>query len=351
MQSSPIRRTLFRSLIVLGLVLGAAGLLTLFGVRAQHSRLRLSRLEVFAIFCFAGAVGALALAALRAGFLLLRSALSPTRLLYRSQRAIAVFYSILGAALVACVLYARYVEPFRLTVHHQTVPLPDLAAPLRFVVFSDVHSDARFPNEDHLVDLINQQEPDVIVFLGDALNKASRAAIFRDTMARLRAPVKLAIRGNWDVWYWWDIDLFAETGFSEIESGWHPIDVHGIPLRVGGHAFVDAWAPRSVLPAPPPGPGPAIFLYHAADYAHVAAERGISLYLDGDTHGGQIAVPLYGALLSIGRRGREFTRGLYHVGKATVVVTPGIGVERGFPFRFVVPPEITVLDLIPAADS
>jgi hypothetical protein len=70
---------------------------------------------------------------------------------------------------------------------------------------------------------------------------------------------------------------------------------------------------------------------------------------DGDTHGGQIAVPLYGALLSIGRRGREFTSGLYHVGKATVVVTPGIGVERGFPFRFLVPPEITVLDLVPAA--
>ena len=321
----------------------------MFGVHAQHSRLRLSRPEVFAILCFAGISGALAVAALRAGVVLLLSRGFPSYRLDPARRTIAIVFCIVGITMVACVLYARYVEPFRLTIRRETVALPGLTAPLRLVAFSDVHCDPRFPVEDHLVEVINQQHADVIVFLGDSLNAAAQAGLFSRTLARLQAPVKLAIRGNWDVWYWWDIDLFGDTGFSEIESGWRTIDVHGIPLRVGGHAFVDAWSPKKVLPPPPPGPGPAIFLYHATDYAHVAADNGVSLYLDGDTHGGQIAIPLYGPLLSIGRRGREFTHGLYHLGPATVVVTPGIGVERGFPFRFLVPPEITVLDLIPTS--
>ena len=56
-------------------------------------------------------------------------------------------------------------------------------------------------------------------------------------------------------------------------------------------------------------------------------------------------------MLAMGRKGREFSSGLYHVGPTTVVVTPGIGVERSFPFRFLVPPEITVLDLLPAGSQ
>jgi predicted MPP superfamily phosphohydrolase len=287
----------------------------------------------------------------RAVLVLLRAIVVRSSRVHRGQRNIALVFLGLGLALGGALLYARYVEPFRLTVRHHTVALAGLTRPLRVVLFSDVHSDPRFPVEDRLVATINGEQPDAIIFLGDALNAEEQDELFRQTLARLQAPTKLAIRGNWDVWFWSDIDLFAGTGFTELTSRWRQVEVRGVPLRVGAHEFVDEWLPAQVVPPPPPGPGPTILLYHATDYAHVAAGQGIDLYLDGDTHGGQIALPFYGPMLSVGRRGREFHRGLYHLGRTTVVVTPGTGVERNLPFRFGVPPEVTVLHLVPQPAS
>jgi predicted MPP superfamily phosphohydrolase len=345
---SNLTRALLRPLLVLGLVLLTAAALSLFGIKPPHNRVRMSRGEIFVILVFFGVAGAMAIASLLSLISLLRMILARQWHRDRVRTVTTVIYAALGLGLVGAVLYARFIEPMHLTVHRETIPLADLAAPLRVVLFSDVHTDPRFPIDDRLVEVIGQEHPDLLLFIGDSINTASGARRFRDTLARLQAPVKLAIRGNWDVWYWDDIDLFGGTGFTELSSGWRQLKVRGIPLRVGAHAYVDAWSPEKVVPAPPPGPGPTIFLYHATDYAHVAAQRGIDLYLNGDTHGGQVALPFYGPLLSIGRRGREFSRGLYQVGKTAVIVTPGIGVERSFPLRFLVPPEVTVLDLVPA---
>ena len=346
---SPIRQALLRCAIVAVLVLAAAGLPPLLGWHAENRRLHVTRFEIFIILATLGTGAALGLAAVRATLQLLRSLVFRSQRLNRARRNIALGLVGVGLALAGMLLYARYVEPFRLTVRHHTVQLPGLAKPLRVVLFSDVHGDPRFPVEDRLVATINGEQPDAIVFLGDAINCKEQAGRFRETLSRLRAPTKLAIRGNWDIWFWSDIDLFAGTGFTELTSRWRQVEVRGVPLRVGGHAFVDDWMPERVVPPPPPGPGPAIFLYHANDYAHVAARQGVDLYLDGDTHGGQIALPFYGPLLSIGRRGREFASGRYQVGRMALVVTPGIGVERKLPFRFLVPPEVTVLHLVPMA--
>jgi hypothetical protein len=344
---SPWRQTLFRSSVVAALVLVAAAVPPLLGWHAESPRVRITRGELFVILACVGSGAALGFAVLRATLLLLRSLVFRSQPLARAQRPIALLFVGLGLAVGGMVLYARYVSPLGLTVRHHVVPLAGLTRPLRVVLFSDVHSDPRFPVEDRLVATINGEQPDAIFFLGDSLNRAESAERFRHTLARLRAPTKLAIRGNWDIWFWSDIDLFADTGFTELTSRWHQLAVQGVPLRVGAHAFVDEWLPDRVVPTPPAGPGPAVFLYHATDYAHVAARRGIDLYLNGDTHGGQIALPWYGPLLSIGRRGREFHRGLYWLGRMALVVTPGIGVERKFPFRFLVPPEVTVLELVP----
>jgi predicted MPP superfamily phosphohydrolase len=339
---------LFRPLLVLGLVLIAAAALSLFGIKPPHHRIRMSRLEIFVILVFFGVTGAVALAALLSIVSLLRMILSRQRRWDCVRTVTTVVYAALGLDMGGVVLYARFIEPMHLTVHRETVPLAGLAAPVRVVVFSDLHTDPRFPIDDRLVEVIGQEHPDLLLFLGDSINTASGAQRFHDILARLQAPVKLAIRGNWDVWYWDDIDLFRGTGFTELSSGWRQLTVRGVPLRVGAHTYVDAWSPERVVPAPPPGPGPTIFLYHATDYAYVAARRGIDLYLNGDTHGGQVALPWYGPLLSIGRRGREFSHGLYQVEQTAVFVTAGIGVERSFPLRFLVPPEVTVLDLVPA---
>jgi|GEM_PF-720248 len=250
--------------------------------------------------------------------------------------------------LISTILHARYVGPFSLRVSKSTLPLSGLKKAVRLVVISDLHSDSRFGIEDRVVVRVNEMKADLVLFLGDALNDPSRIDRFRGMLSRIQARVdRFAIRGNWDVWFWGALDLFGGTGFSELKSGWRTIRVDDCQLHLGAHEWIDEWAPTSVVGDPPRGSGPRVLLYHGHDYIEEAARSGIDLYLCGDTHGGQIALPGYGALFAIGRFGRKYAGGLYRRDNMLAYVTSGLGVEGGFPLRFGVSPEITVVDLVP----
>jgi uncharacterized protein len=79
----------------------------------------------------------------------------------------------------------------------------------------------------------------------------------------------------------------------------------------------------------------------------------VDLYLCGDTHGGQVSLPLWGPLVVIGRQGRRYTKGLYRSeeGGGHVFVSSGIGMEDTLPVRVGVRPVITVIDLLPLAEG
>jgi uncharacterized protein len=75
------------------------------------------------------------------------------------------------------------------------------------------------------------------------------------------------------------------------------------------------------------------------------------LLLAGDTHGGQIRLPGIGPLLRIRRWSGDFVHtGLHELpGGLRMYVSQGVGMEGGSVprVRFLVPPEIAVLDLVP----
>ena len=75
----------------------------------------------------------------------------------------------LGAALL---LYARFVEPARLTVRTRTVQAEGLSCSLKVVFLTDTHF-GRWYDVDRaarLVDAINARQPDVVLFGGDLLD-------------------------------------------------------------------------------------------------------------------------------------------------------------------------------------
>ncbi len=249
--------------------------------------------------------------------------------------------------LLAAALHARHVEPRWLRVERVVLPTPKVSARVRVVLFSDLHSDARFDLDSRVAEAVSAEQGDLVLFAGDSLNRPERLSAFRAALSSItsRGP-RLAIRGNWDEWFWYDLDLFGGTGFEEVRAGWRTVQTPGGPLQVGGHGWLDAFRPDEVFATPPEGLR--VFAYHSHDYLEEAAARGIDLYLCGDTHGGQIALPGYGALGAIGRFGRRYARGLYGHGQARAYVSPGVGVEDSFPYRLGVRPEISVIDLVPA---
>ena len=71
-----------------------------------------------------------------------------------------------------------------------------------------------------------------------------------------------------------------------------------------------------------------------------------------DTHGGQVALPFYGAMLTMSRYDKKYEAGRYEVGKTTLYVNRGIGFEPHFArVRFASRPELTIIDIVGTASE
>ena len=134
-------------------------------------------------------------------------------ILYKSKLTIVVH--LLAIVGVVCFAYGYFIEPYWIDVHHVNIQSSKLKGnSLTIVQISDLHCDKKIRNENKLPQIINAIKPDVIVFTGDSLNANEALPVFHKTLASLQANLgKLAVRGNFDVWYPIDKNLFNDTGF------------------------------------------------------------------------------------------------------------------------------------------
>jgi predicted MPP superfamily phosphohydrolase len=83
-----------------------------------------------------------------------------------------------------------------------------------------------------------------------------------------------------------------------------------------------------------------ILLSHSPDRFYRAARWGIDLMLSGHNHGGQIRLPLVGAVFMPSIYSRRFDRGFFRRGRTLMYVSEGISGKH--PYRYGgCPPEIT----------
>jgi predicted MPP superfamily phosphohydrolase len=82
------------------------------------------------------------------------------------------------------------------------------------------------------------------------------------------------------------------------------------------------------------------------------AADGYDLLLCGHTHGGQVCVPFYGALVTNCGIDRERVRGVHrYAGDTWLHVSAGLGTSPYAPFRFACPPEASLLTLVPGPET
>ena len=89
-----------------------------------------------------------------------------------------------------------------------------------------------------------------------------------------------------------------------------------------------------------------VAVVHAPDPAPELAALGYDLILSGHTHGGQVRLPLVGALVTNSSIPRRLCMGLSRLGPALLHISPGLGTSKYAPFRFLCRPEATILDLV-----
>ncbi len=245
-------------------------------------------------------------------------------------------------------LYGRFVEPLWLEVNHVNIFSERLqpGTSLRIVHISDLHSGAWPALEPRIQAIVASQKPDLILFTGDAAVNRRGVSLAQGLFAALStiAPV-YAVRGNQD--YWFKDKAFAVEGVHALERDVAQLEVRGIHLYIVGSAYGLSDALPALVRSVPRA-GFHILLYHTPDKIEQIARLGnVDLYCAGHTHGGQVRLPWYGAIITMTNSGKKYESGLYHVTATDLYVNRGLGMESPR-VRFLARPEITVLDVRPA---
>ena len=157
-----------------------------------------------------------------------------------------------------------------------------------------------------------------------------------------------AVRGNWDVWWFPEADLFGGTGVRELDGTAARVVAGESEIWLVGAAVERAHALLPAFERVPEGRF-AVLVHHYPETIDMMGGWGADLTLGGDTHGGQVRLPLVGPLVRISRYGRYRDIGLHRVGKAWLYINRGIGMEGGGTprVRFRCRPEITLIEIVP----
>lgn len=303
--------------------------------------------EIFTIIAFVGAVTTTF--ALFASVLLRISITFVTKKCVPNISRKEIVILVLGAVGCLCVLYGFFVEPYWLSIEHVKLSSTKLAKGqfVRLVQISDLHCDREKRLEDRLPEAISAEKPDAILFTGDAINSASGLQNFRQCLTRLAsiAPT-FVVKGNWDAWYFKESDRFGGTGAVELNSNAVPLTVRASKIWIAGLPVGTKQSVHETVSNAPTNQY-RIFLFHYPDYIEEMARNNIDLYLAGHTHGGQVALPFYGALVTLAATGKKYESGLHHLGNTFIYTNRGIGMEGGRAprVRFCARPEVTVIDV------
>ena len=90
-----------------------------------------------------------------------------------------------------------------------------------------------------------------------------------------------------------------------------------------------------------------IFMAHFPESGAMGLEYGADPALSGDTHGGQVRLPLFGGVKKLRCFGKYFDIGLQQIAGRALYVSRGIGMEGNAAprIRFLCPPELIRLSL------
>ena len=242
-------------------------------------------------------------------------------------------------------LYARFVEPKWLQVTN--LNLSTGADPLTIAFVTDIHIGPHFSADDlaPTIRTLERLQPDIILFGGDFISESPRyLRHLEPVLQRMTATARI---GCWGIW--------GNHDLANIRGKIEPVLQRcGITMlcNEAAHLRDDLWVVgiddmllgKSDLPAAfagVPGNARTIALWHEPDLAERVASWSPLMMLSGHTHGGQVRLPILGALATP-VLGKRFVAGQFDVHGMMLYVCRGIGMYRP-PVRFHCRPELLVL--------
>ena len=301
----------------------------------------------------------------------------------RNRATTAVVRSLLGVGALgaSCLAYAGLYEvnAFRLRRVDVSV-LPSGARPIRILHISDVHMTPHATARQRWLSTLGALEPDLVINTGDNLADEEAVQYVLTSFGRLLDRPGVYVWGSNDYYAptfknplrdlegpsrrerrsprtlpWQDLGRgFKEAGWIDLTHTRASLEIKGVRLGFRGtddphlnqDHYVEVAGPinREEIDV-------AIGVTHAP-YRRVIdamAYDGHDLIMTGHTHGGQVCVPFYGALVTNCDLDTRRAKGLstHSAGGRTawLHVSAGVGTSPYAPIRFACPPEATLLTL------
>jgi len=222
--------------------------------------------------------------------------------------------------------------------------LPSELAGLKIGLLTDVHR-SQWVSADDIdrgVRLMMAAQPDLIVLGGDYVTWGERSFVTpsAEALAPLTAPHGVfAILGNHDD----DHDMpaaLAARGVTVLKDARTTVSIRNRDVTLAGIRFWTRRA-RDIATVVGNASGTVILLAHDPRRLTEAAALNIPLVLSGHTHGGQVVLPVLGAVAA-----QKFpvVYGMARQDSTTLFVSRGLGTVY-VPVRVNCPPEVAVLTL------
>lgn len=229
------------------------------------------------------------------------------------------------------------------------------------VQLSDFHYDPYFSVVpiSKAVQMSNSLAPDLVVLTGDFVSTSPFGGIEVNRRAALQADpcaqVLCSLRARYGVWAaLGNHDAFSDSsyivatlrraGIQVLKNSAIPLDRSGQRLWLAGVDDVLVGNPDIAKTLRGIGRNePVVLLAHEPDFADMVAKYPIDVQLSGHSHGGQVRLPMVGAVY-LPRMARKYPKGLRQIGSLTLYTNVGIGTLQ-VPVRWNCPPEVTLITL------
>jgi uncharacterized protein len=278
----------------------------------------------------------------------------------------------------ASIGYAAVIERNAFVVREVTMPvLSPGSSPLRVLHLSDIHMRPGQRRKQAWLRDLAGWEPDLVVNTGDNLSHPKAVPAVVQALGDLLSVPGLFVFGSNDYFAptpknpakylydkgfrthgtplpWQDLRAaFTERGWLDMTHTRRELEVGGVTIAVAGvdDPHIDRDRYDTVAGPASAAANLRLGLTHSP-YTRVLdrfAADGYQLIMAGHTHGGQLCLPFYGALVTNCDLDRSRVKGASRWGADTALhVSAGIGTSPYAPVRFCCRPEATLLTLIAA---
>jgi predicted MPP superfamily phosphohydrolase len=280
------------------------------------------------------------------------------------------------AAGTAALAYGAGIERRSPRLRKVEVPvLPAGSSPLRVLHISDAHLTPGQTWKRDWISSLAALEPDLVVNTGDSIAHRDAVPVFLDAIAPLLERPGAFVFGSNDYYApvfknpakylfpddgerpggtelpWRELrDAMTDAGWLDLTNARGYLEADGRRLELVGvddpHIGRDRY--DNVAGAADPNVLLTLGVVHSPEsrvLSRMAAD-GCALILAGHTHGGQLRVPYYGAIVTNCDLDRGRARGLSRYDAAWLNVSAGLGTSPFAPVRFACPPEASLLTLV-----